>query len=106
MTPEKPPSGLIDTMAALVPILSAAMIGTAMRWGADRLKGRRWSIERIVIEGISVIGFAIMSWGLADWIGGSNRVAASIAAVTCWLGPKVVIGVVERRVAALREPTK
>lgn len=105
MSIEKGWSGILDLIVSLVPIVGASSVGTAMRWGADTLKGRRWSIERIGIEGVSACGFGMMSAGLADWLSASTTVAVGIATVAAWLGPKAVIGFVERRVQALKGPT-
>jgi hypothetical protein len=54
-------------------------------------------LRRLLLEVPGIVGIAIASAGVAEWLHLGAGGTSGIAAVAAWLGPKAVLTLVERR---------
>lgn len=96
--PTMPSDGLTRILIGLIgPGISAA-VGISMRLAQDLADGTRWSWRRLLLEVPSVVGIAVACAGAAEWLHLSTTAASGMAAIAGYVGPKVIVSLIARKV--------
>lgn len=90
---------MIEQAKMLSGPLFAAGIGHLMRFAEGAILADRVCWRRFIIESPSIIGFAIISSGLAEHFKLGYATACAIAAVSGWLGNAVIFSLLRPRIA-------